>query len=209
MFDLDGTVIDPKVGITKSVQYALEKFGITEDRDNLTKFIGPPMQDSFQQYCGFAEEKALQAVAYYREYFGTHGKYENEVYEGMVDLLARLQKSGKRSIIATSKATHFSEEIIEYLGLKSYFEMVIGATLDGSRRAKADIIALVLEQLGDVDRDSIIMIGDREHDIIGAQAHRLDSIEVLYGYGSQEEIEGVGPTHVAESVQALGTILGV
>ncbi len=208
LFDLDGTLTDPKEGITKSVAYALKYYGIqVDDLDELCKFIGPPLKDSFMVYYGFDDEKATEAVEKYREYFRPYGVYENKVYPGVKNLLEHLKQCGKTVILATSKPTVFADVILEHFGLKRYFDVIVGSELDGSRVKKGDVIAYALEQAGMTDKSQAVMIGDREHDIIGAKENGLDSIGVLYGYGSMEEFEACGADCIAENVEKLWLIL--
>lgn len=202
LFDLDGTLTDPMVGITSSVQYALKKYGIIEDNLwNLTKFIGPPLADSFMRFYGFSEEQAKQAVLYYREYFAPKGKYENEVYEGIPELLASLKEAGYILAVATSKPEVFSKDILDHFDLTKYFDFVGGALLNG-REKKEDVITYVLEHV-DANKNEILMVGDREHDIIGAKKNNLLSVGVLYGYGDREEHENAGADHIVSTVEEL------
>lgn len=199
LFDLDGTLTDPGLGITNSVMYALEKFDIrVEDRTTLYKFIGPPLRDSFETFYGFSGEKSELAVQYYREYYKEQGLYENEVYEGIVDLLMQLKEQGKSLIVATSKPENFAIEILQHFKLYDYFDFVAGATMDKTRNEKADIIKYAMESCNISEKSSSIMIGDREHDIIGANENELDSIGVLFGYGNLEELQRAGATYIAE-----------
>ena len=204
LFDLDGTLTDPGIGITNSVAYALKKHGIeVTDRTKLYPFIGPPLLDSFQRFYGFSEEQSEQAVADYREYFREKGLFENEVYSGVEELLQRLKESGKRLIIATSKPEEFAVKILKHFGLASYFDYIVGATMDSSRSKKGDVIAYALEVCGITDKADVVMVGDREHDVLGAKENGLDSVGVLYGYGSREELEKAGATCVAETVEDI------
>lgn len=193
LFDLDGTLTDPGLGITNSVMYALKKFNIeVDERASLYKFIGPPLQGSFQNFYGFSEEESALAVEYYREYFRDRGLYENEVYEGIPELLSDLKKQGKKLILATSKPEEFAKEILRYFDLAKYFDFVAGATMDSTRVKKADVIAHALNQCHITDVSVAIMIGDREHDILGAKQVGMDAIGVLYGYGNLEELKVAG-----------------
>jgi len=204
LFDLDGTLTDPKLGITKSVAYALKSYGIeVEDLDSLLKFIGPPLKDSFVKYYGFSEEQGVEAVERYREYFKPYGIYENKVYDGVENMLAKLMKCGKKVILATSKPTVFANVILEHFNLKQYFTCVVGSELDGSRVKKGDVVAEALRQAGVTDKSVAVMVGDREHDIIGAKENEIDSVGVLYGYGDRTELETAGAGHVVESVEEL------
>ena len=212
LFDLDGTLTDPKEGITKSVAYALEAYGIhVEDLDSLCKFIGPPLKDSFVKFYGFSEEQGYEAVEKYREYFRPYGVYENKVYDGVDKLLTELKASGKMIILATSKPTVFANTILEHFDLMKYFDVVCGSELDGSRVKKGDVIAYALEQVAEkdtgFDKSKAVMIGDREHDILGAKENGLDSIGVLYGYGDRAEHEAAGADYIVETVNELMSVL--
>ena len=158
LFDLDGTLTDPGLGITNSIMYALKKFGIEEnDRASLYRFIGPPLLDSFQRFYGFTEEQSEQATAYYREYFSDRGLYENAVYDGVETMLKTLQEQGKTLILATSKPEVFAVEILRYFKLEQYFTLIAGATMDASRNKKSDVIAYAIEKSGITDRSSAVM----------------------------------------------------
>lgn len=210
LFDLDGTLTDPKVGITKSVAYALKCFGIeVEDLDSLCKFIGPPLKESFMNYYGMNSEDGDKAVEMYREYFRPYGVYENEVYQGISALLEALQNEGRRVILATSKPTVFAKTILEHFGLMQYFDVVVGSELDGTRVKKAEVIEYALQLAGVTDKSQVVMIGDREHDVIGAKKNGVASIGVTYGYGSREEHESCGADIIVESVKELASVLGV
>lgn len=199
LFDLDGTLTDPGIGITNSVMYALEKFGIeVKERASLYKFIGPPLLDSFQNFYGFTKEESELALKYYREYFRPKGIYENHVYDGVEDLLRELKASGKKMIVATSKPEEFAVEILKHFNLYQYFNFVGGVSMDEKRVKKSDVIAYALEK-GDVtDLDAVVMIGDREHDVYGAKQIGVDSIGVLYGYGDYEELKQAGADYIVE-----------
>lgn len=206
LFDLDGTLTDPMIGITKSVQYALKKFGIIEENLwNLTKFIGPPLVDSFMRFYGFSEEEAKQAVEYYREYFSPTGIFENKVYEGMEEMLAALQNKGMILAVATSKPEEFARRILEHFHLEQYFAYAGGALMHG-RTDKAEVIEYVLGTL-DADKSKTVMVGDRKHDILGAKKNGLDCVGVLYGYGDREELEEAGADVIVENVGELKEFL--
>lgn len=208
LFDLDGTLTDPGLGITNSVMYALNKFNIkVEDRTSLYKFIGPPLRESYAKYYHLSDEEITRAVAYYREYFSDKGIYENELYDGITEVLKQIKSSGRQVILATSKPEEFAVEILRYFQIDQYFDFAACATMDRTRNNKADVIAYALE-LGKVtDLQSTVMIGDREYDINGAKAAGLDSIGVLYGYGSREELESAGATYIAERVGDIMSFL--
>lgn len=204
LFDLDGTLTEPKEGITKSVAYALKFYGIEVDNlDSLCKFIGPPLKESFMNYYGFDDRKAEEAVEKYREYFRPHGVYENKVYDGVDKLLESLAECGKTLILATSKPTVFARTILEHFDLIKYFDVVCGSELDGTRVKKGEVIAYALDQAGVKDKSQAVMVGDREHDIIGAKQNGLASIGVLYGYGCVEEFQEHGADAIVETVTEL------
>ena len=199
LFDLDGTLTDPAVGITNSVMYALEKFGIhVSDRTELFPFIGPPLDYSFKAFYGFSEEQAADAIKYYREYFGVTGLFENKVYDGIPEMLDELKNKGIRTAVATSKPYEFSVRILEHFDLMKYFDHVGAATMDGRISKKADVIAKLLSDMDIKDMSSLLMIGDRYHDIEGAKANELDSAGVLWGYGSAEELTKAGAEYLIE-----------
>ena len=204
LFDLDGTLTNPEMGITNSVMYALDKFGIkVEDRKELHPFIGPPLTYSFQTFYGLSKEESELAVKYYRERFSIKGLYENEVYDGVEKMLQELKESGKTLIIATSKPEEFTLKILEHFDLLKYFDFVAGATMDGSRGEKADVIRYALEISGIEDKSQAIMIGDRNYDILGAEENGLDSMGVLFGFGDYEELTKAGANYIAEKVEDI------
>lgn len=208
LFDLDGTLTDPQEGITKSVQFALRKFGIVEEElAKLIPFIGPPLYDSFRESYGFSDTDARQAIIYYREYFTEKGMYQNAVYPGIAEMLRTLARQNKLLAIATSKPTVYSEQILKHFGLYDFFKLVVGSNLDGTRVAKTEVIAYVLQNLETAAKESTIMVGDRKHDIIGAQNNGIDSIAAGFGYGTPEELQAAGPTYLAESVEQLSGLL--
>lgn len=197
LFDLDGTLTDPGIGITNSVMYALEKFGIhVSDRETLYPFIGPPLVDSFRKYFGFDEKQALRAVEYYREYFRTDGIFENVVYEGVPEMLRELKSRGTIVALATSKPYEFSVSILDHFDLHQYFDFVGAATMDGRISRKADVIRHLLDSLGGIEKASVLMIGDRDQDIEGAKANDLQSAGVLWGYGSKDELTDAGADYL-------------
>lgn len=202
-FDLDGTLTDPMLGITSSVQYALSKFGISvRYLKELIPFIGPPLKESFQRFYGFSDEQADEAVAYYREYFSPKGIYENEIYAGIPELLEDLTDAGFELAVATSKPGVYAERILKHFGIDEYFSLVVGSELDGTRVQKAEVIQHVLDVYGIAGKDAV-MVGDREHDIKGAAACGVTSIGVLYGYGSRTELMEAGADHIVTTVKEL------
>lgn len=208
LFDLDGTLTDPAEGITKSVQYALKHFGIEEDDlEKLQPFIGPPLMESFMDFYGFSEEQAREAVTYYREYFRPQGIFENEVYKGIPELLEKLTDAGKTLILATSKPVVFAEQILEHFDLRQYFEFIGGSDIEQKRAKKSEILQYILEECQLVDLTELVMVGDRKHDIVGAKQFGIDTVGVLYGYGSEEELKEAGADVLVESVRELGEYL--
>jgi phosphoglycolate phosphatase len=201
-FDLDGTLTDPKPGITRSIQYALDKLGqqTIPTEDQLTWCIGPPLRASFVKMLG--EASADLAVAHYRERFSDVGLYENAVYAGVGDVLTTLRQSGRRLFVATSKAHVFADRIIDHFDLRRHFERVFGAELDGTRADKSDLLAYALKTTS-VDSSHAIMIGDRSHDMIGARNNGMQGIGVLYGYGSEQELIAAGASHLCATPRAV------
>ncbi len=206
LFDLDGTLTDPKEGITKCVQYALAKFGIAADCDALVPFIGPPLLDSFRDFYHMTDEQAQQAVAYYRERFAPVGIFENGVYPGIPALLEALCAAGKRLAVATSKPTVYSVQICDRFGLSEYFETIVGSELDGRRTDKAEVVAEALRQMG-AQAENAVMVGDRSYDILGAHRCGVRAVGVTYGYAAPGELEQAGADAVADSPAALLPIL--
>lgn len=205
LFDLDGTITDSQNGIINSVIYALKKYGReVGDRGELKKFIGPPLAWMFSQYCGFSEEEGQKAVEVYREYYTVKGIFENEVYDGVEDMLENLHESGAKLYLATSKPQIYAKKILEHFGLAKYFDDIVGSELDGRRVEKDEIIACVLKKHGIKDA---VMVGDRRFDMEGAKKNALTAVGVLYGYGTKEELEQAGADFIAEDVRALSEYL--
>ncbi len=208
LFDLDGTLTNPAEGITNSVEYALKKMSVTvENKKDLNKFIGPPLLESFENYFNFTKDESLQALGFYREYFKSKGILENFLYDGIRELLQILVNSGKRLCVATSKPEPFANSILAHFDLLKYFEFVAGSNLDGTRAKKNEVIEYALNKCSFSDKTKVIMIGDREHDIIGANKCDVASIGVLFGYGSREELEAAGAAYIADTVSDVEKIL--
>lgn len=226
LFDLDGTLTDPKIGITTCVQYALRKMGIEEpDLDRLVSFIGPPLTDSFREFYGMDEEKSGQAVTYYRERFSTVGLLENEVYPGIPAMLAELKRTGKRLAIASSKPTVFVKKILEHFEICQYFDVIVGSELDGTRCRKEEVVEEALRQLlpgkrynqlrkgtialtkGGQSDCEIVMVGDRRFDIEGAREYGIVSIGVAYGYAEEGELAEAGADIIVQTVDELAEVL--
>jgi phosphoglycolate phosphatase len=207
-FDLDGTLIDSSPGITHSVQYAAQKMGITPPpSEELLGFIGPPLLDSFCKYFGMSPEDGRRAVDLYRENYRAGGMLECRVYEGIGALLDCLCQNGITPVLATCKPTCFATQILEHHGLIDRFAFVSGPELDGTRGEKHEVIAHAIDRLAIADKHEILMIGDRDNDMLGAAHHGIDSAGVLWGFGSREELVGAGAVHLCESVDALGALL--
>jgi phosphoglycolate phosphatase len=202
-FDLDGTLTDPKPGITRSIQYALRKLDhhTIPTEDELTWCIGPPLRASLVKILRNAET-ADRAVSLYRERFSDIGLYENRVYDGISDVLTTLGQSGRRLFVATSKAHVFAERIIDHFGLRHHFERVFGSELDGTRSDKSHLLEYALRTTS-VDPSKTLMVGDRSHDMIGARNNGIRGIGVLYGYGSKDELIEAGALHVCATPEAI------
>ncbi|MGN0824291.1 MAG: HAD family hydrolase [Candidatus Coproplasma sp.] len=204
LFDLDGTLTNPAEGITNSVAYALDKFGIAvDDKKSLYKFIGPPLSDSFQRFYGFTKEQSLKAVEYYREYFKVLGIFENEIFKDTVDMLSALKSAGKRIILATSKPEEFALQILEHFNLSKYFDFTACATMDGTRNNKTDVIKYALEGYPVKNLSETIMVGDREHDVLGANKAGIHSIGALYGFGDYDELKKANATYIVKDMQQI------
>lgn len=204
LFDLDGTLTDPGIGIIKSVQYALHKCGIEVDHtDDLCRFIGPPLRESFKVYYGLSDMGTEKAVENYREYFSKKGIYENTIYDGITDMLQKLKAAQKIMIVATSKPTVYAEKILEYFNIDKYFTFIGGSELDGRRSKKSEVIQYAVDKNNISDLNEVIMVGDREHDIIGAKEMGILSVGVLYGYGNYNELKKAGADFIVSSVEEL------
>lgn len=210
LFDLDGTLTDPKEGITRSVQYALNKEGYgNPPLEELMTFIGPPLHESFMLYCNVDEKEGKRLVDVYRERFGTIGLFENEVFDGIEDILTMLKEQGKTLAVATSKPTKYTLMIMDKFGLSKYFDAIVGSNMDGTRTVKAEVIEEVFRQLNitDGEKESCIMVGDRKHDIIGATTCGIDSLGVRFGYSEGDELKVHHATYVVETVEELKQFL--
>jgi len=202
LFDLDGTLTDPGTGITNSVAYALNRFGIeVADRRELYPFIGPPLMHSFRDFYNLDEVTARQAVDYYREYYQDQGIYENELYPGIDKLLASLKEEGRRLAVATSKPTFFAEKVLQHFDILKYFPLVVGSNLDGTRVEKDEVMAHALALLN--SSALTLMVGDRKYDILAAHKLGIEALGISYGYGSAEELEAAKPHYMAASVAEL------
>lgn len=208
LFDLDGTITDSGEGITKSVKYALEHFNVTVDNlDELRRFIGPPLKESFKEFYKFDGEKANLALLKYREYYADRGIFENNLYEGITEILDELKECGKTIVLATSKPEVYAKKILKYFKIDKYFSFVAGADLEETRVKKGDVIKYALEGAEISNLSEVIMIGDREHDIIGAKENNIKSIGVLYGYGDVIELTQARADYIANNTKDLLKII--
>lgn len=207
-FDLDGTITDSSEGIINGFVHALEHFGIeVEDKNYLKKFIGPSLADSFRNEYKFDEEQTKLAIAKYREYYSVTGLKESKLYDGIKELIIDLANNNINVILATAKPQVFSDKILENYEIKKYFKFISGATLDGSRLNKGDIIKYAIDNLEQINLEECIMVGDRKHDIEGAKENNIKSIGVTYGFGSEEELKTAGANYIAHNAEELKRIL--
>lgn len=204
LFDLDGTLTDPFVGITKSVQYALEKLDApVPPAEDLRHVIGPPLNETYGQLLGSSDASLIQkAIDLYRERYTDVGLFENVRYDGILEVLEAARARGERLFVCTSKPWVYAEKIIEHFGLSEFFEKTYGCELDMTRSNKVDLLAYLLEQ-EQLDPAQTVMIGDRKHDILAGLKNATQTIGVLWGYGSREELETHGAHCVVESREGL------
>lgn len=205
LIDLDGTLTDPKVGITTSARYGLEKIGHPiSDEINIDWIIGPPLKASLAKILNVEADHVLaeQALMGYRERFAVKGLYENHVFEGVAETLAELKRRGYRLFLATAKPTVYAKQILEHFDLAQYFTDIHGSELNGDRTNKAELIQYILAQQ-QLQADQCMMVGDREHDIFGARHNGIETIAVNYGYGSQEELEVAQPKYKIDRFNQL------
>lgn len=210
LFDLDGTLTESGIGITRCVQYALEKTGKPEpDLEKLLVFVGPPLMEQFMKYADLDEQTARQAVEYYRERYAVTGIFENAVYPGIPELLEELRQKGYRLAVASSKPEKYVKQILDYFQLTEYFHEIVGSEMNGNRTKKSQVIEETLRRLGLSDnRKQVLMVGDREHDVLGARQAGMDCVAVSYGYGSMEELQGAEPLQIVDSAEELLRFFG-
>lgn len=206
LFDLDGTLTDPKEGITKCVSYALKAFGIEKDPEELLCFIGPPLKEQFMLYAKLTEEDAEKAVSIYRERFAPIGIFENKIYDGVNSLLKKLKDDGYVLAMATSKPYVFAEKIAEKYNIAPYMTLIEGSELDGRNTDKAAVIKNAMEKLG-AEPHNTVMVGDREYDCIGAEKNSIPCVGVSYGYAKEGELEHSSAVKIAKTPQELYCIL--
>ena len=205
LFDLDGTLTESGEGITKSVRYALEKMGKPEpDLQKLRVFVGPPLTEQFMIYAGMSREEAERAVSYYRERYSVVGIFENRPYPGIPEMLRSLREKGFLLAVASSKNVEAVDRVLEHFALKEYFDEAVGSELDGRRSRKADVIEEALRRFEEKGhREQAIMVGDKEHDVIGARETGIPCVAVTYGYGTIEELENAGASKIVHTVNQL------
>jgi phosphoglycolate phosphatase len=192
LFDLDGTLTDPREGIIKSVCHALQKEGYSHPPESeLTWVIGPPLRGSFQQLTKGDEAVVSRLLGHYRDRFAPIGLFENKVFPDIPQVLATLRTAGFDLYLATSKPAVYAKRILEHFQLTTYFTDIGGSELDGTREDKAEVIEDIVQKNG-LDVSECVMIGDREHDIYGAKKNKMDAVGVLYGFGSAEELTRAG-----------------
>lgn len=206
LFDLDGTLTDSQAGIVASYRYALAAVGLAADESRTKALIGPPLEQNLLTL-GVAAADVSRATAAYRQYFVRRGMYENRLYDGAVDALAELSSGGTRLGVATSKLVDFAHAILEHFQISHFFEVVSGASRDGSRSHKADVAAHALEGLGYPQPSSVALVGDREQDMYAAAELGLYGVGALWGYGSEAELRQAGAQVLVGSPEALVPVL--
>lgn len=207
LLDLDGTLTDPKQGITRCIEYALQKMGVAHQQASLDWCIGPPLIESFAVLLNSDDPQLLQqALAFYRERFSDVGLYENTLYPDVVVGLHRLLQKGFKLYLATSKPHVYAQRILEHFDIADYFSGVYGSELSGERTHKTDLIAYLLQQES-IEPESAMMVGDRKHDIIGARNNAMQTIAVAYGYGSPEELIQEQPAYLCNSFSTVVRVL--
>lgn len=208
LFDLDGTITDSAPGILNSVRHACRQLQLElPEEATLRRFLGPPLPASFRDYLHLDEAGAARAVAAFREYYPHKGIFENEVYPGIPELLADLKVAGRQVVLATSKPETFARRILEHFSLAGYFDAICGATMDETRTDKGEVIAYALQTAGITQREGVVMVGDREHDVKGAARNGLPCIGAVYGYGTAEELNAAGACALADTVADLHRLL--
>lgn len=200
LFDLDGTVIDPKEGIINSILYAAKEFGREElNPETLDSFIGPPLYHSFQKRYGLTEEEAKEMVRLYRVYYADKGIFQCHLYDGIEELIKELFERNIFMSLATSKPMVYADQLLRHFGLEAYFDFTAGANLDGSRIDKIEVIQFALDNIPSFDKESILMLGDREFDIDGGKHHHLPTAYARWGYGVDELVLKSEPDYILDS----------
>ena len=206
LFDLDGTITDSSEGIINSILYALDKMDVTvEDKTILKKFVGPPLMDSFKKYYGFTNDEAELGLKLFREYFAVKGIFENRLFDGMDNLLKDLYEAGYQLLLATSKPVHFANQVLEYFNIDKYFSYVSACPIDESNTTKIEIILQAMEHTITENKEEMVMVGDTFFDVNGAKICGIDSIGVLYGTDSEDELKNA--TYMAKDINEIRNIL--
>ena len=206
LFDLDGTLTDSAPGIMNCLRHSLSIMGYDMPWQP-ERFLGPPLYESFAEYCGMNEEQVLEAVRIFRERYSTKGLFENSVYPGIPEMLRRLKSSGRHLMVATSKVDEYAERILSRFGIADYFEFIGGARINGTRNEKCEVIEHVLKSMSITDISSVLMIGDRKNDVIGAHKTGLKCMGILWGYGSLEELGEAGADYISHTPEETADML--
>ncbi len=206
LFDLDGTLTDSAPGIINCLRHSLTIMGF-DMPEMPERFLGPPLYESFAEYCGMNRKQVLEAVKIFRERYSTKGLFENSVYPDVPEMLEKLKGSGFRLMVATSKVDEYAERILDRFGIADYFEFIGGARIDGSRNEKWEVIEHVLSSMSITDRSSVLMIGDRKNDVAGAHKTGLECMGILWGYGSEEELRAAGADFIVHTPQEAADVL--
>ena len=208
LFDLDGTLTNPRLGIGNSLRYALNQMHIDGYSDEiLERFVGPPIQDGMKNQFGLNEEDANQAVEHFRVYFGEKGLYENEPYAGIAELLKASHLSGKKLYVVTSKLEKYSRRIISHFGFDYYITDLQGAEATGKHSGKSQLISQLMERCQILPSSSVVMVGDTHYDLIGASENQISSIAVAYGFGTLETLRSCNPNFIVGSVDELAELI--
>ena len=206
-FDLDGTIIDSGEGVSNSVLYALDKFGIKETRENALRFIGPPLAESFRDFYGFDDEKATKGIEIYREYYREKGIFECYLYDGIRKLLEKLKENGYKVVLCTSKPEEYAHRVLRFFEIFDLFDYACGATMDEKTRATKDEVMQYAFDTSGAEREKTLMVGDRKFDINSARKFGIDSVGVTFGYGSEEELKNAGATYIVNHASEIEKLL--
>jgi len=208
LFDLDGTLTNPRLGIGNSLRYALRQMQIDGYSDEiLERFVGPPLQDGFKNLFGLDEQNTRLAVEHFRTYFGDKGLYENEPYPGISELLEELHQSGKHIYVVTSKLEKYASMIIRHFEFDRSIDDLIGAESTGKHSGKGQLIAELMDRNQIVATRSVVMIGDTHYDMIGAKDNQIACIAVSYGFGTRDTLMACNPEYLVDSVDELTDLL--
>ena len=207
-FDLDGTLTNPEMGLVAGFRYAFDKLGIEyESADSLKRFIGPPLFDEWKRCFGLSDTECAEALRVFREYYDVFGWRENEIYPGIKELLSSLKLLGRTLVVATSKPERVANKVLDYFDISKYFDFISTATIDKRRDKKCEVLEYALNSIGSPDKHKCILVGDRRFDAEGAGIVGIDSLGVLYGHGSRDEILAAGFDYIANSVSDIYDIL--